>query len=112
MFYFITQELLNSNTDIGDLQSEFCDMAVVARVETEDLKSDLSNMEDQCKTSLGFIKLSRNYNEDTRELVSSFLINAANRILSMEVVMAGVGVEYKEFLSWLGIPPHLHKVLK
>ena len=28
----------------------------------------------------------------------------------MEVVMSGVEAEYEDFLSWLGIPPHFHKV--
>ena len=67
-------------------------------------------MKEECKTSLGYIKIGRNYNEDTRDLVSSFLTNAAQRILSMDIVMSRVEAQYMNFLSWLGIPNHFHKV--
>ena len=75
------------------------------------LRTNLSNMKEECKTSLGYIKIGRNYNEDTRDLVSSFLTNAAQRILSMDIVMSRVEAQYMNFLSWLGIPNHFHKVV-
>ena len=104
------QELLNTNPELGDLHSEFSHLVVVSRIDMDTLRTNLTDMKEECKTSLGYIKLGRNYNEDTRHLVSSFLTNAAQRILSMEVVMSGVEAEYEDFLSWLGIPPHFHKV--
>ena len=109
--YKLLQELHSTTPHIGDLHSEFSELLVVSRIEMESLRSNLQNMKEECKTSLGYIKLGRNYNEDTRDLVSSFLTNAAQRILSMEIVMTGVEAEYADFLNWLGIPAHLQKVI-
>ena len=109
---FCFQELHGTTPHIGDLHSEFSELLTVSRIEMESLRSNLQNMKEECKTSLGYIKLGRNYNEDTRDLVSSFLTNAAQRILSMEIIMTGVEAEYGDFLCWLGIPAHLQKVIK
>merc|ERR1712038_2018468 len=109
LLYHIIKELHGSTPHIGDLHSEFSELQIVSRIEMDSLRSNLQNMKEECKTSLGYIKLGRNYNEDTRDLVSSFLTNAAQRILSMEIVMTGVEAEYTDFLCWLGISAHLQK---
>jgi len=109
LLYHIIKELLNTHPDFGDLHSEFSHLTAVSRIEMDTLRTNLSNMKEECKTSLGYIKIGRNYNEDTRDLVSSFLTNAAQRILSMDIVMSRVEAQYMNFLSWLGIPNHFHK---
>ena len=55
------------------------------------------------------MKLSTRYNNDTQDLVSMFLTNAAETIMSMKTVIELVLVEYTKFTSWLGIPPHQQK---
>merc|ERR1712013_703449 len=60
-------------------------------------------------TSLGYLRLSFVYQPETRSLVSSFLTDAAERILSMQKVSALVAEEYNRFLTWLGLPAHLHR---
>ena len=71
--------------DMADLSKEFSSLNRVARTDYELLGSNLAGMEEECKTSLGYLRLSHVLLPDTRELVSTFLTNAAERILSMQV---------------------------
>jgi len=109
LLHHVTQVLMSQQPDMADLSKEFSSLNTVARTDYELLGSNLAGMEEECKTSLGYLRLSHVLLPDTRELVSTFLTNAAERILSMQRVSALVAEEYGRFLTWLGLPPHLHR---
>jgi len=109
LLHHVTQVLMSQQTDMADLSKEFSSLNTVARTDYELLSSNLTGMEEECKTSLGYLRLSHVLLPDTRELVSTFLTNAAERILSMQRVSALVAEEYDRFLTWLGLPAHLHR---
>ena len=85
LLHHVTQVLMSQQTDMADLSKEFSSLNTVARTDYELLSSNLMGMEEECKTSLGYLRLSHVLLPDTRELVSTFLTNAAERILSMQV---------------------------
>ena len=111
LLHHVTQVLMSEKADMADLSKEFSSLATVARTDYELLGSNLAGMEEECKTSLGYLRLSFVYQPETRSLVSSFLTDAAERILSMQKVSALVAEEYTGFLTWLGLPAHLHRLL-
>ena len=104
------QELLKQDHDVSGLEKSFTDLHIVSKTDFDLLKNNLRDMEDECKTSLGYIHHDRNYASDTRNLVSLFLESATQRILSMKIIINKVLDEYQRFLFWLGLPLHLHKV--
>ena len=85
LLHHVTQVLMSQQPDMADLSKEFSSLNTVARTDYELLASNLAGMEEECKTSLGYLRLSHVLLPDTRELVSTFLTNAAERILSMQV---------------------------
>merc|ERR1712088_734288 len=109
LLHHVTQVLMSQQPDMADLSKEFSSLSTVARTDYELLGANLAGMEEECKTSLGYLRLSHVLLPDTRELVSTFLTNAAERILSMQRVSALVAEEYGRFLTWLGLPTHLHR---
>merc|ERR1712013_730815 len=109
LLHHVTQVLMSEKADMADLSKEFSSLSTVARTDYELLGSNLAGMEEECKTSLGYLRLSFVYQPETRSLVSSFLTDAAERILSMQKVSALVAEEYNRFLTWLGLPAHLHR---
>merc|ERR1712061_594349 len=109
LLHHVTQVLMSQQPDMTDLSTEFASLNTVARTDYELLGSNLAGMEEECKTSLGYLRLSHVLLPETRELVSTFLTNAAERILSMQRVSALVAEEYGRFLTWLGLPSHLHR---
>merc|ERR1719158_2073844 len=104
LLHHITHILIDQQLELPDLTMEFTELATVARTDYDMLETTLAGMEEECKTSLGYVALTANCQRDTRKLVNTFLINAAERILSMQRVCKLVRREYKEFLDWLGIP--------
>ena len=109
LLYHIMRVLIVNDPHVVDLSSDFNDLVVVSRNDYDQLQTNLQGMEEECINSLGYMKLSARYNNDTRELVSMFLTNAAERIMSMKTVIKLVITEYSKFLSWVGIPAHMHK---
>jgi len=109
LLHHVTQVLMSQQPDMADLSKEFSSLNTVARTDYELLGANLAGMEEECKTSLGYLRLSHVLLPETRELVSTFLTNAAERILSMQRVSALVAEEYDRFLTWLGLPAHLHR---
>ena len=82
---------------------------MVSRTDFQILKNNLTDMEDECKNSLGYISMAGNYSQDTRDLVKMFLENAAERIMSMTIIFDKVMAEYKNLLSGFGLPLRIHK---
>ena len=109
LLYHIMKELITNDPLIADLSSDFIDLVAVSRSDFGQLETNLAGMEEECINSLGYMKLSSSYTNETSELVSLFLTNAAERIMSMKTVMNLVNEEYSRFLSWLGIQAHMHK---
>jgi len=109
LLYHIMKTLIVNDPHVSDLSTEFSDLLVVSRNDYEQLHTNLQGMEEECINSLGYMNLSTRYNNDTQDLVSMFLTNAAERIMSMKTVIKLVLAEYSKFISWLGIPPHQQK---
>jgi len=109
LLYHMLKEILRLDTTLEDFQLEFKDLQVVSRTEFDVLQSNLRDMEEECKNSLGYINLDSNYSSDTKNLVSLFLENATQRIISMKIIITRVMAEYQKFLFWFGLPLHLHK---
>ena len=109
LLHHLTGLLWDKQPDMADLGEQFSSLGLVARTDYELLEGNLTNMEEECKTSLGYLTLSACYTPDTRTLVSSFLTDAAERILSMQRVSELVKAEYGRFLCWLGLASHLHR---
>jgi len=109
LLYHIMKELITNDPLITDLSSDFTELVAVSRTDFDQLEINLAGMEEECINSLGYMKLSARYSNETSDLVSSFLTNAAERIMSMKTVMTLVIAEYSKFLSWLGIQAHMHK---
>jgi len=109
LLYHIMKELIANDPLVPDLSTDFIDLVAVSRNDYDQLQTNLQGMEDECINSLGYMKLSARYNNETSDLVSMFLTNAAERILSMKTVIRLVIGEYSKFLSWLGMQAHLQK---
>merc|ERR1712038_720227 len=84
LLHHVTQVLMSEKADMADLSKEFSSLNTVARTDYELLGANLAGMEEECKTSLGYLRLSHVLLPETRELVS-------------------------RFLTWLGLPSHLHR---
>lgn len=91
------------------LEEELGALARVARTDYEQLAASLADMEEECKTSLGYLTLSPHHHPDTRRLIHTFLTDAAERIMSMQRVLELVLAEFAAFLSWLGLARHQHR---
>ena len=95
--------------EAAGLEEELGALARVARTDYEQLAGSLANMEEECKTSLGFLTLSPHHHPDTRRLIQTFLTDAAERIMSMQRVLELVLAEFATFLAWLGLARHQHR---
>jgi len=95
--------------EAAGLEEELGALARVARTDYEQLAGSLANMEEECKTSLGFLTLSPHHHPDTRRLIQTFLTDAAERIMSMQRVLELVLAEFAAFLAWLGLARHQHR---
>jgi len=107
LLYHIIKELHHEKST--NITKDFSDFHLVSRTDLEIIENNLSNMVDECRNSLGYINLARNISADTREMVSRFLENATQRIISMKIIYSRVMFEYKQFLLWFGLPLRSHK---
>ena len=111
LLYHVVKEVIKSNPEAGDFFKDLTSLQIVTRTDFDLLQNNLRDMEEECKSSLGYINLERNYSSDTKELVSAFLDNATQRILSMKIFFKRITKLYEHFLSWFGLSKHLHKVI-
>ena len=51
------------------------------------------------------------FDNDDIAIVMRDSVNATQRILSMKLIFKRITSLYGHFLSWLGLPKHLHKVI-
>jgi len=108
LLYHIVNKVSEIQPDASNLYSEIEPLINVSRVDFDDLETNLVSMEQQCKKSLGYIKLAAKFDKNTEKLVTIFLSNAAERIMSMKRVLQLVMVKYSGFLDWLGLLKHQH----
>jgi len=108
LLYHIIKELHHEKST--NITKDFDDFHLVSRTDLDIIENNLTSMVEECRNSLGYINLARNISSDTREMVSKFLENATQRILSMKIIYSRVMFEYKQFLLWFGLPLRSHKV--
>ena len=111
LLHHVAKEMIASYPESRDFSKDFAALQIVSRTDFDSLENNLRGMEEECKSSLGYIKLGRNYSSETKELVSTFLENATQRILSMKIILKRIKNLYEYFLSWFGLSKHLHKVV-
>ena len=111
LLHHVVKEMTQSHPESGDFSKDFAALQIVSRTDFDLLENNLRDMEEECKSSLGYINLGRNYSSETKELVSTFLDNATQRILSMKIIFKRITNLYEHFLTWFGLSKHLHKVL-
>lgn len=108
LLYHIVNKVSEIQPDASDLYSEIEPLINVSNANFSELDSNLQSMEEECKKSLGYIKLAAKFDKDTEKLVRIFLSNAAERIMSMKRVHQLLMVKYSGFLEWLGLMKHQH----
>jgi len=109
LLHHVVKEMTQSYPESGDFAKDFAALHIVTRTDFDLLENNLLDMEEECKSSLGYINLGRNYSSETKELVSTFLDNATQRILSMKIIFKRITNLYEHFLTWFGLSKHLHK---
>ena len=108
LLHHIVRNMLEGDVVMEDMAKQFEDFGIVSRTNIDELQSSLGKMEDECKRSMGYLKIVANYEEDTHQMINVFLVDATKRILNMKKLLQLVLRKYSKFLSWLGITSHLH----
>jgi len=108
LLYHIVNKVSEIQPDSSDLYSEIEPLINVSNANFNELETNLHSMEEECKKSLGYIKLAAKFDPETKKLVTIFLSNAAERIMSMKRVHQLLMVKYSGFLDWLGLLKHQH----
>ena len=108
LYHIVRNILKEEDIDMKDMETHFVDFRIVSRTNTDDIKASLEKIEEECKRCLGYLKVSAIYGEDTHAMIHEFLVDATRSILNMKKLQQLVLIKYSNFLSWLGIPSHLH----
>merc|ERR1719433_332037 len=113
LLYHLTFSVLESLPTASDLYSEIGPLTRASRTDFEEVSSTLSRMKEECKNSWDYLRIIARYDdagetESFRNKTSEFLTDAAERIIIMSKVHKRIQQRFFEFLSWLGIPKHLH----
>ena len=113
LLYHLTFSVLESLPTASDLYSEIGPITRASRTDFEEVSSTLSRMKEECKNSWDYLRIIARYDdagetESFRNKTSEFLTDAAERIIIMGKVHKRIMQRFFEFLSWLGIPKHLH----
>ena len=113
LLYHLTFSVLESLPTASDLYSEIGPITRASRTDFEEVSSTLSRMKEECKNSWDYLRIIARYDdagetESFRNKTSEFLTDAAERIIIMSKVHKRIQQRFFEFLSWLGIPKHLH----
>ena len=114
LLYHLTFSVLESLPTASDLYSEIGPITRASRTDFEEVSSTLSRMQEECKNSWDYLRIIAKYDDVGesescfRNKTSEFLTDAAERIIIMGKVHKRIMQRFTEFLTWLGIPKHLH----
>jgi len=106
LLYHVASKVSEIHPTSTDLHSELEPLIAVSKANFSELETNLGSMEEECKKSLGYIKLAAKFDLETKKLVSAFLSNAAERIMAMKRVHRLLMARYGGFLDWLGLVQH------
>ena len=114
LLYHLTFNVLESLPTASDLYSEIGPITRASRTDFEEVSTTLSRMQEECKNSWDYLRIIAKYDDlgDTencfRNKTSEFLTDAAERIIVMGKVHKRIMQRFHDFLTWLGVPKHLH----
>ena len=109
LLHHIVKNILDNEFDLKDLAEELGKYSVVSKTNFDEVLMNLESMQEECKRSIGYLRLAARYHPETHQLVHDFLIGATKRILNMKKINSLVLEKHAEFLAWLGIPSHLEQ---
>ena len=93
---------MDNKIDINDLPEKFQNMGIVSKTDFDKVENNLNQMEEQCKSALGYLKLAASFDKATRNLVEKFLVDSVKEILSSKIAIKMVNNLFSDFLLWLG----------
>ena len=112
LLYHLTFCVLDALPTATDLYSEIGPITRASRTDFEEVATTLSRMQEECKNSWDYLRIIAKYDEagemESRNKTSEFLTDAAERIIIMEKIYRRIMNRFADFLTWLGIPKHLH----
>lgn len=114
----MTYWVLEMTPNCSDMYSEIGPITRSSRTDFEELERVLGRLEAECKLAweyLGIVTkedLGHDIEVSTRNKMTDFLNDAAERIIVMNTVYKKVMQKFAKFLLWMGIPPHMHNDYK
>merc|ERR1712106_148023 len=96
---------------MGDLYSEIGAITRASKVDFEELCSNISTLQKDCKSSWDHLKAIAKHDGPTQMKLkmSEFLADCAERIIMMGIIYRRVMTRVHRFLMWLGTPSHAAK---
>ena len=102
LLYFILKSAIDNKMNIDDLSEKFQNLGNVSKTDFDEVGKNLKQMEEQCKSALGYLKLAATFDKATRNLVETFLVDSVKEILSSKIAIKMVSNLFSDFLLWLG----------
>ncbi|KAK4311085.1 hypothetical protein Pmani_017392 [Petrolisthes manimaculis] len=100
--------------DTTDLYSEIGSITRASKVDFEELASNITKMEADCKASWDHLKAIAKHDGPTqiKLKMSEFLADCAERIIVLGIIYRRVMTRFQRFLLWLGTPVHTAREVK
>ena len=108
LMFHITYKVMETFPECSDFYSDIDPVIRASRTNYSELEADLDTMAEQCKTAREYVKDQDKACTDTEHIVQSFLKDASHRIDGLKKIEKKIMKHFTKFLSWLGIPSHLH----
>lgn len=109
LLHHLCHMVLEKYTDTTDLYSEIGSITRASKVDFEELSSNISKMEVECKASWDHLKAIAKHDGPTqiKLKMSEFLADCAERIIVLGIIYRRVMTRFQRFLLWLGFPLHM-----
>ncbi|XP_034936593.1 FH1/FH2 domain-containing protein 3 isoform X3 [Chelonus insularis] len=108
LLHHLCHMVMEKFPDSTDLYSEIGAVTRASKIDFDELASNISKLESECKASWDHLKLIAKHDGSTMMKVkmSDFLADCAERIIVLTIVHRRIINRFHKFILWLGIPLH------
>ncbi|XP_015119604.1 FH1/FH2 domain-containing protein 3 isoform X1 [Diachasma alloeum] len=108
LLHHLCHMVMEKFPDSTDLYSEIGAVTRASKIDFDELASNISKLESECKASWDHLKLIAKHDGSTMMKVkmSDFLADCAERIIVLSIVHRRIINRFHKFILWLGIPLH------
>ncbi|CDW53828.1 FH2 domain containing protein [Trichuris trichiura] len=113
LVYHLASIMLENFPDSTDLYSEMGAVARSAKVDFDEVKTNLERMEKDCKASWDYLRqIAKHESHGLKDKISLFLSDCAQRILTLKIIHKRIINRFRKFLLYMGMPQHAVKDTK